>query len=283
MGKPSSITSSTIRYAPYIEDRHSDFINTAYNHRLALMSQSPYAAYGAFPTDDIDVEDAFFGAGYTIASFPSLYDMYGKFMAGLDIDVLFDQLFEETVNGSEINNLISAEADRVSDDIEVEALPRFETGMRDMNAVMSSTFVIGRELLEANRVKAVSRFSAESRYRMLPVVTERWTKHLDWNKMTVEEYAQILKLYISAEMDIKTHNWDIQVKHRLWPFTLLQYEGVCLGVLNGARDVSEVGHSPSKAQKAIGGAMTGASAGAMIGGPIGAALGGVAGLIGGIV
>ena len=125
----------TVRYAPYIEGRHGDFLNTVADIRWNLIGggdrvmkpfvpiylwrmeargadgtlydnlytrhrytgltdtygfthDSPYLDY-----EGIAIEAAFFSAGYTIASFPSLYDMYGKFMAGLDVDTLFSQIF----------------------------------------------------------------------------------------------------------------------------------------------------------------------------------------------
>jgi hypothetical protein len=233
MGQKTEMT-SVARYAPYIEAKHSSFLDDAAIRRVAIEDDSPYDTF-----TDIEIEAAFFGTGYLISSFPSLYDMFGKFMAGLDVDALFDQIFEDTVNGTAIDNLVSAEADRLSDDIEQDAAPRFETGMRDMNAVMSSSFVIGRALMETIRTKAVSRFSAEVRSRMIPVATERWGKHLEWNKAVTDVYAQVLKFYISAKMDINTHNFEMKMKDKVWPFTVLQYEGACLGVLQGARSVEE--------------------------------------------
>ena len=69
----SPYTWSEIRYAPYVEARHYNFLNTVYSSRVAAINNSPFAAY-----TDIEVDNAFFGAGYTISSFPSLYDMYRK-------------------------------------------------------------------------------------------------------------------------------------------------------------------------------------------------------------
>jgi hypothetical protein len=111
--------------------------------------------------------------------------------------------------------------------------------MRDMNAVMSSSFLVGRALMEAARVKAIARYDSEVRFKMLPVATERWTKHLEWNKEVTNVYAQVLKLYISAKMDVNTHNFEMKMKDKIWPFTVLQYEGACLGVLQGARTAEE--------------------------------------------
>ena len=142
-GSAPAYTWSEIRYAPYIEARHSDFLLSVYSARIGAISNSPFANY-----TDIEVDNAFFGAGYTISSFPSLYDMYGKFMAGLDIEALWTQEYNDTIDSSVVNDLIAAEGALIDDEIETTSIPRLQTGMRDLNSVMSSSFVVGKSLIE---------------------------------------------------------------------------------------------------------------------------------------
>lgn len=249
-----------IRYADYIEDRHGDFLNKIVGDRNWVMDHNPFEGY-----TDIEVDDAFFGAGYLITSFPSLYDMYGKFMAGLDIEVLHGQIFEDTVNASVINNLVSAEAAMMDDDIEMNSLPRMQTGLRDINSVMASSFVVGKSVIEDARVKALSRFSAELKYRMIPVASQRWTTHLEWNKGVVGVYAELMKFYYSAKTDVDEINYAMLVKNRLWPFTVLDFERAALGALQGATNQKTDVAGASKVARALSGALSGAAMGAMTG------------------
>lgn len=265
-------STTTIRYAPYVEEKHKSFLDAVAGHRTSLTDDSPFVDY-----EDIEVEAAFFGAGYTISSFPSLYDMYGKFMAGLDIDVLYSQMFEDTVNAPEINNLVAAEATLLDDDIEANVLPSYLVGMRDTNSVMSSTFIIGKALIKDTRVKAIEKFSAELKYRMIPVVSDRWKVHLGWNKDVVMNYAEIMKLYYSAKMDINDANYGMSAKDKLWPFTVLDYERACLGALQGATKTTSEVAGASQSQKAIAGALSGAAMGTTVGGVPGAVAGGALG------
>ena len=251
---------TTIRYAPYVENKHKAFLSTVATYRASTTGDSPFTGY-----TDIDIENAFFGSGYAISSFPSLYDMYGKFMAGLDIDTLYSQLFEDTVNAPEVNNLVSAEVTLLDDDIETNILPRFQTGARDINSVMCSSFVVGKSLIEEARIKMLSKFSAELKYRIIPIVTERWKTHLAWNEDVVKTYAEIMKLYYSAKMDIDSTNYGMAVKDKLWPFTVLEYERAAIGALQGATTTTSDVAGTSQARKAIGGAMSGAAMGAMVG------------------
>lgn len=224
---------------------------------------SPFADYA-----DVEVESAFFGLGYGISSFPSLYDMFGKFMAGLDIEVLWSQEFEDTVNSSVVNDLISAESALMDDDIETNVLPRHQIGMRDMNAVMGSSYVIGKAIIEDARVKALAKYDAELRYRLIPVAQSRWQTHLEWNNKVVGVYAELMKFYYAAKTDINEANYSMAAKDKLWPFTVLDFERAALGALQGATNQKSDVAGASTASRVLSGALNGAAMGAMVGGSI---------------
>jgi hypothetical protein len=262
-GSQPADTSQTIRYAPYIETRHSNFLETVYNTRVSIIGSSPFSEY-----TDIIIDDAFFGAGYTIASFPSLYDMYGKFMAGLDIEALWAQIYEDTLESPAINTLVSAESDLLEDEIEENSLPRLQVGMRDINSVMSSSYLVGKSILSDTKTKLVSKFSADLKYQLIPIAQRRWEAHLDWNKTVVSIYAEIMKLYFSAKIDVDEVNYSMAAKNLLWPFTVLDFERAALGALQGATNSKSDVAGASTASRVIGGALTGAAMGAMVGGQI---------------
>jgi len=262
-----------VRHAQYIEDAHQALLWHIENQFDDWIDNSPYAAFVP-----MDIDPAFFGIGFLISSFPSLYDMYGKFIAGLDVDALYNQIFVDTTTGSLITTLVGEQAVELADDIEQNVLPRFEVGMRDINAVMSSTFVVGKAVIEANRVKALSKFDAELRNRLIPVAAERWGKHLEWNKNVVLMYANLLKLYLSAKMDTDNQSYDFKNKNSLWNFTVFENYRLAIGNLSGAtRTQSDGLGGPSQTQKTIGGAMSGAAIGTEISPGYGTAIGAIVG------
>lgn len=278
-------TTTTVRYAPYLEEHHNLFLDAVQLQvNAALATGSPYSTF-----DDAEVELAFFGTGYTIASFPALYDMYGKFMAGLDIETLWAQVFADTVDNTEVSDLVAAEGALLDDDIETNILPRFQTGMRDMNAVMSSSFVIGKSIIEDARAKSISKFSAELKYRLIPVAQDRWARHLDWNKAVVNVYAEIMKFYYMAKKDVDEQNFTMAARNALWPFTVLEYQRAALGAMTGATTQTTDTAGSSSVQSVLGGALGGAATGAMIGSvipgmaPVGAGIGAILGGLGGIL
>ena len=260
---------TTVRYAPYVEEHHESFLDATATYRKATTDDSPFDGY-----TDIEVENAFFGTGYTIASFPTLYDMFGKFIAGLDIDTLFSQIFEDTVNAPEVNDLVAAEGALIQDDVD-EAVTAIEVGMRDINSVQASTFVIARAIPRDTKIKVLEKFRSELKYRLIPVATDRWKTHLEWNKSVIMAYAEVMKLYYSVKMDITDINYSMAAKDKLWPFTVLDYERANIGALQGATKTTTGVEDGGGG--ALAGALAGASAGSAFGG-WGALAGGVLGL-----
>lgn len=278
-GKGGGDTSATVRYADYIEAHHQSFLDVVAASRSAVIGNSPFAN-----VEDIPHDIAYFGSGYILADFPSLYDMYGKFMAGLDIEALHNEIFQDTLTGPHVDAVVTAERNLIDDDLLSTTLPRFQTGMRDINSVVASTYVIGKAMIEDARTKSLAKFDAELRYRLIPVATERWSRHLEWNKTVVATYAELLKLYFSSKMDVEAHNQETAVKNLLWPFTVLEYERAALGALQGATTTTSKVAGASGAAKAISGALGGAAMGGMLAGAIGGSGAGPAGMIvGGLI
>ena len=233
------------------------------NLPASVGKASPFLNY-----TDIEVDNAFFGAGYAIASFPSLYDMFGKFMAGLDIDALYTQVFENVVNSPVVNALVSAESALMDDDIDANSYPRLELGSRDLNSSNSSTFITAKALVEDGKVKALSKFSAQLKYNLIPVAQAVWQTHLEWNKGVVGMYSEIMKFFFSAKADIDEINYAMAAKNALWPFTVLDFERAALGALQGATVQKTDVAGASTASKVLSGALSGAGMGAMIGSQI---------------
>jgi hypothetical protein len=278
MGGHDNTTTNEIRYAPYLESAHRDIL-TEFDSMIDALNAGvdPYDGY-----TDLEVDDAFFGVGVLITEFPSLYDRFSSLMSDVSPGELYDTIFDDVVNNNLAEQVIAQESISLSDELETEVIPRFELGMRDVNAVMSSSYVIGKALIEANRVKALAKFSSTVKSQLVPFVVDRWKTELEWNKQVVDMYAQIMKFYFIAKPEIDSHNRENQLKHLLWPFTTSRYMLDALGILNNAVNQKSTTEGASTASKALGGAMMGAGAGAMFG-PAGAGIGGALGLAAGLL
>ena len=258
-GSSSGSSTTTIRYATYVETLHADFLNNVQWNRINAITWNPFNNYV-----NINADYMFFGA-LTIASFPSLYSVFQDFMYDHDIEASWNTIFENTINSPIVNDLIVAEAAMMEDDININSVPRLQTGMRDINAVMSSSFVIGKAIIDDARVKSVSRFSAGLKHALIPVATSRWSTTLEWRKGLVGLYSELLKFYISAKTDIDEINYAMSAKKVLWPFTVLDFERAALGALQGATNSKTDVAGASTTAKVLSGALSGAAMGAMVG------------------
>lgn len=289
--KGSSAPDNTVRFAPYLEAAHKDLLNKSGSDSAALsvvrafnqaLDKSPYRVYEKrYQTDFAD--DAFFGAGHKLSDYPALFDMFGKFMAGVDICDLWGEVYEDIVRGPEIENAIAAHAALLDDDVQSKIMPRFLAGMRDINSVMSSSFVIGKAIIEDARVKSIDRFGSEIRLRGIDVSIKMWERHLDWNKAVVGSYAEYTKFYYLTAMDVDKTALDYKAKDILWNLNLFDYTRAMLGAMTGAAAASGTPGKPSQLQSSISGAMSGAAAGAMVGSVVPGIGTGVGAVVGGLI
>lgn len=182
-----------------------------------------------------------------------------------------------------VTDSTTAHADLLDDRLTTEVLPRFQAGMRDINAVISSTFVIGQAVLEAFNTREVAEFSARLRL-------QKESDGLELLKLKVGFRESVAKLTLEArriKVVMKKEELEEQLsmdeKEYKWPTELYQYGSNVMSSISGSA-VSV----PEKAPKGsvLGGALSGAASGAMIGasfGPYGALIGaGVGAVAGGL-
>jgi len=288
MGGGGGDSETTVRYAPYLESVHKELLDHDGSDTPALsmidvynatLNQSPYGL--GLPSIST-VEASFFGPDYSISSFPALWDMFGRFLGALDVCDLWGFMYENVIHAPEIERAVTAHSAVLSHDIESTVLPRFNAGMRDINSVMASSFVIGRSLIEQERVRDVNKFQADIRIAALAEATKMWISHLDWNKDVIRIYNDMNKQYYLTSMDTTEAHYGHLAKHAMWNMNLFENMRAFLGALGGGTATSSQ-NEPSKTQKALGGAMAGASMGMMTGNPllagVGAIVGGIAGIL----
>lgn len=295
----------TIRYAPYLEAAHQAVMGgmnvthnftTIFNATLRKqygltdaqnenLVASPYRGY-----EQIDVKEGYFGMTtldpsetYYPKNFPSLWDMFGKFMAGLDVHDLWGQVYDDVIQGPEIENVITAHSEMLQNDIDTKIMPNFLAGMRDINSVQATSFVIGKAIIQDAHVRELNKFGAQVRMHALDSSVSMWASHLEWNKTVIATYSEMFKLYYTSHLDIDRVNLEYLAKDDMWNLNLFESARAMIGAMHGAAAAAGR-NEPSTTQKAIGGAMTGAAGGAMLAQamswsvPGGALIGGLLGL-----
>jgi hypothetical protein len=270
-------TETIVRYPDYMEEAHEDYIETIQELIEAATGQSPYADY-----DPVLIDEGFFGIipgdypnTWGALNFPSLWDMYGKFVGDNDVHVLWAQHYEDVIHGPEIANAISAHADNLEAEAQRSVYPRFNAGMRDINAVQSTAFIVGRSIIESEIIRQVNDFGSRIRMNAVQLSAELWKGHIQWSQNAISLYLDMFVKYYATRMDIDRAELEYADKDVQYDMNLWDHMRAALGAMSGAASAS--GGKPSQAQSALAGAMGGASMGFAIGGPWGAAAGAVIG------
>ncbi len=193
----------------------------------------------------------------------------------------------------------SAHAALLDTDLASKVYPKFEAGMRDINAITTSAFAIGRAILSLDRNDKVDRFTADvelqamrDRNTMITQVASEllriFLQRVEFQRAIAAIGLDFGRLKIAAKADQATEDKSIEADEAKWGMAKYQYMANMLAALNGGTSSSGMATSEgSKTSRILGGALSGASAGAMIGAAItggsqegsgyGAILGGLAG------
>lgn len=239
-------STTTIRYAPYLETAHKALIDQGNTEVSALINNSPFAAFTV-----VNPDAAFFGLGYTISSFPALFDMFGKFMAGLDIEVLHTQLITDSIYGSPLSDAVAAQSAYLDDEV-VDSYTRLSAGARDINAVMSTGLMAAKADIEDGKLKAINKYAADLKVKFTELGHQRWEKHLAWNDNVVKVYSNLNQLYFSTSNNYVSAAGKLAESNAVWPFQVLDYQRTIVACMSGATNSK----SKQEDQGGIGGVLS---------------------------
>jgi hypothetical protein len=257
----------------------------------ALDGVSPYAG-----VEFLSANDLMLGSGKHILDFNPAVTQLSAF-ASIDILGLINSF-----NSSSVLNTVPSESKDLVDNvtksnsqllisaIEREKINKFHSKMRDINAVMSSSFVIGESILRAQRSKALIEDFGDSKLRLeglktkIDLVGDTSLNSLrvaiatsELRKDISELSSNFSKLYAVARIELDNNNIEIAAKDKLWDLQVFQYGGTFLGSIHSVAIHTDPGDQSLRKGLSVGwGALSGGASGAMIGvwfGGVGAIVG----------
>ena len=203
------------------------------------------------------------------------------------------------VDDTYISARAAAHANILDNELDAKVYPRFEAGMRDINAVMTSAFAIGRAIIETDRNDKVDKFISDMEYQadtkrsdLISAATSEtirlYLQKLEFERVIMAIGIDKARLAIAAQQDYKTEIKAIAADEGRWELECYKYGANLLAGIGGGTTPS-VPVDGNKTARIIGTGLSGASAGAIIGSQIagesgagwGAMLGGIAGAIAG--
>lgn len=243
----------------------------------AMSGPSPYSGF-----QGLDVDTLFFGPSKGITDFRSPFS-YLDDLASFDVEAKYDEYY--SLEMAKVDTVMTAEGALLQDEILSKQLPEFQAAMDSINAVQSSSFVIGEALMWSGKTKSMAKNDAMLRLDRLEKAAatsiQRISAYIEARRLVVTFSFEAARIYAATRHDMDVLLLEIKAKDRLFDCTIFQYGGNVLAAVQGGTVTPPAGMSPFAS--GLSGAMSGAAAGAMIAGPWGAAAGGVLGLAGGLM
>jgi hypothetical protein len=195
----------------------------------------------------------------------------------------------------------SAHATALDSEVTTKVIPRFESGMRDINAVLTSAFVIGRAIIEMDRNDKVDKFMADMRYqadaKRGDLIASATGEIIRLSLQKLEYYRVVAaitldqkRIAIAAQNDYKTEIKALASDKGKWALECYKYGANMLTSIGGTGTTSSIPMDGNKTARILATGLSGAVAGATVGNMIspggegagyGAIVGGLAGLLGG--
>lgn len=296
-------TSGKVDYPDYMKIMHTNLLtgasvvdtaNTPFDPTTNLftaidnaVATSPYSGEDAY---DPDADITTFLAALAVFSgdVTSFDPTWGTYSALVETAV--DLIIDDT----EVDAVTQAHADILDDRLTTDVLPRFQTGMRDINAVISSSFVIGQSILEAFNTREVANFDAKLRLQNYGAKLQMVSAgvkdsimlqqlSLQFSESVFRNTAESYRIKVVMKKEELDEHLDILDNDYRWGLELYQYGSNAIGSMAGS--AVGAGKTPTKFATVLGGALSGAATGATMSGgnPIAAGAGAIIGGIGGLL
>ena len=253
---------------------------------LAINSARAVSPFIGMTTYDPDTEITYMGG-----ELATLNDHIDNFDPASDwadmIDTVKAVYDTKLMDDATLAAAVAAYSDILDDDLTNKTLPRFRSGMRDINAVQSSAFVIGQSLLEAFKAREVAKYAADYRgdaekgkaaliIQTAGKLLEPQLAKLEMRKASAELSIDASRIMIVARKEERDGQNEIMEADHKWDFEKFNSYGNYIAGMSGGT-AHATGKQPSTASSAIGGALSGAAAGGSMGGWWGAAGGAILG------
>jgi len=289
-----------VDFPSHMKTIHQDWLNNTGNDTMAAdesmvdlmtaaIGNSPYSGMTAYdPATPLAAMDTAIGGLETLVdALDEESDWEDK------IDAAVAKADAAVFDDTYVDADVAAFGDELDDQIDNIVIPRFQRGLQDINAVMSSAFVVGEALIEGMRDRDVAKYATDLRQKLhfqrndfvlkgAEAMLRDLYSHIELEKAVMHYTIEANRMEIAATKDEEDSTNLISAKDGRWDLETYQYGANLLAAIGGGTVIpGQSGGDSSSGNSALSGALAGASLGNSLGGGwstvIGGALGGIAG------
>jgi hypothetical protein len=243
--------SGKVEYPKFIDDMAQATFGTAPAYGVDGLASWVSAHEDDNPYEDIDAYDPTQALGRMVEAVISFsnyvedIDHLGDYSGILDTAEAKANESDSILSDSAISEAVSQFAARERQQHNL-SLSRFESGMAEINAVQSSSFVLGREMLEEEFTRKVADFDAQltvEGLRMRQQYTEKAAGEMfrfllglvDARKALYATESEYARVKIMSERDQYDRDVILNHKERHWPLELYQYLANQMAAVGGGK------------------------------------------------
>jgi hypothetical protein len=295
--------SGQVDYPEYMKTFHTDLLSQGGTDTIeaslveimnAALGASPFAGETAYNPDTplADAWDAVCAFNAVVDALNHSSDWQTAIVNAVTV------IDANVITAAYVAAEVTAYAATIDDNFDNVELPKFRYGMRDINAVNTSSFTIGEALITGIRNRDVATYTANlrgklvlQRNEMVMQATERIINSLmarvEFERAVAAVSVDAKRIHIVAKKEEDDKNLTIAEADGKWDLEVFQHGANALaGIGGGTAATSSSQKQPSTVQSALAGALSGAVMGAqvggLVGGPPGAGAGAAAGAVIGI-
>lgn len=273
--------SGAVTYPAHVTSTHHDWLNnTGLDGAISVSVQDAMeAAFGNSPWTAETAYDPDSDIVQLLAAPDDLQTLVTLLSSGTGLDTLISEIMDD----ARVDAVVTEYAADLDARLTAEVLPRFNAGMRNINAVVSSAYVLGLSNIEANNDRQVAKFSADLHAKThsddaIKIINLK----LEYQRVVAALTMEAYRVKIVAKKEEVDLNLKIEESDALWDLEVFQYGSNVLASAGGGVATPNT-KKPTQGQSMLGGALSGAAAGAMIGGAPGAVIGGILGAASGLL
>ncbi len=275
--------SGKVDYPAYMKDQHLTWLtDVAADITTARAGNSPYYSATSYnPATDLSNIDA------AITAFNALVDALSHESDWESAMQQAETTIDALIDASYIDADVAAFAAIQDDQIYNVVLPKFQRGMQDINAVQTSSFVLGEALIYGMRDRDVAKYTSDLKLKLniqrnelvasgASTMLQNLFSRVDFERVVAHYTLEANRMSIVSNVDYNKQDIELDELDARWDMNAFAFGSNVMSSIAGS--ATNQG-TPQKSQiaSALGGALSGAAAGAKVGGGYGAIIGGVLG------
>jgi len=254
-------------YPTYMTDYHEDWLS-------GINSAMSAASFPTLTVYDPDTD---------LATMLTAINTFEALVAAIDEHTDYDTIYANATDLADtyfdpaayIAARVTAHSTTLDTELNTKVYPRFLAGMRNINAVLSSAFVIGQAAIAQDKLDKVAKFQSDmelqvisKRVEVIQAIAAEMMRlklqKLEFNRAIAAMTLDYARLVISAKEDEYVETKSAAIEALKWPLEKYKYGANLLAGITGGVSGTAAAEG-SKSARIIGSALSGAAAGAMIG------------------